>query len=132
MDDNKLKSLFSEFNPELLSDVEFLSKLNNSLITIDLIKQHLTDTRLRNKLALVIGLVAGFIVGIMFSILLPYLKDIVSNWQMMQPNEPILNIFENNFTAIAYIVIGTTSVLATLNTYEVSLFLMKKKKNLSV
>ena len=129
MEDDIFKSLFSEFKPELSSDVEFMSKLNKSLTAIDLIKQHVADTRLRNKQAVVIGLVVGFIVGVLFSMLLPYLKVIVSDWQLTLPNESILNTFANNFTAIAYLVIGTTSVLAALNTYEVSLFLLKRKNN---
>lgn len=128
MEDDILESLFAGFKPELSSDIEFMNKLKKNLTTIDLIRQNIAVTRLRNKQAVVIGLVVGFIVGFLFSMLLPYLKDIVSNWQSMLPNEPLLNIFVNNFSVIACIVIGTTSVLAALNTYEVSLFLMKKRK----
>lgn len=127
MDDDKLKSLFSDFEPELSSDIQFMTKLQRSLNSVEIIKQHTAEIRSRNKKAVAIAAVVGFIVGFLFSLSLPYLGEAVSNWQLTLPDESVLNAFADNFALIAWLVIGGTSVLAALNTYEVSLFLLKPK-----
>lgn len=129
MEDDKLKSLFAAFEPELPSDGAFMTKLRQNLTTVDIVKQNIADTRTKNKKAMAIGIVAGFIVGFLFSLLLPYLNITISSWQLTLPSESFMRIFVDNFAAIAWIVIGTTSVLAALNTYEVSLSLLNTKKS---
>lgn len=127
MDDDKLKSLFSDFEPELSSDIQFMTKLQRSLNSVEIIKQHTAEVRSRSKKAVAIAAVVGFIVGFLFSLSLPYLGEAVSNWQLTLPDESMLNAFADNFTLIGWLVIGGTSVLAALNTYEVSLSLLKPK-----
>ena len=131
MEDDKLESLFANFEPDLPSDVGFMNKLQQNITTVDTIIQEVADIRSRNKKALIIGLFIGFLVGFLFSLLLPYLNATVSNWQLTLPNESLLKIFTNNFTVIAWIVIGTTSVLASINSYEVSLSLLNSKNHLN-
>lgn len=131
MEDDKLESLFANFEPDLPSDVGFMNKLQQNITTVDTIIQEVADIRSRNKKALIIGLFIGFLVGFLFSLLLPYLNTTVSNWQLTLPNESLLKIFTNNFTVIAWIVIGTTSVLASINSYEVSLSLLNSKNHLN-
>lgn len=128
MEDNKLESLFANFDPDLPSEVDFLNKLQNNLTTVDIIRQEVADSHFINKKALVIGLVIGFTVGFLFSLLLPYLSDMVTKWQLTLANESFLNALATNFNAIAWTVVGITSVLAALNTYEVSLSLLTPKK----
>lgn len=127
MDDNKLKSMFSDFEPELSSDIQFMNRLQRSLDSVEIIKQHTAEVRSRSRKAVAIAAVVGFIVGFLFSLSLPYLDNAVSNWQMTLPSGSMLNAFADNFTIIAWLVVGGTSVLAALNTYEVSLSLLKPK-----
>lgn len=128
MEDYKLKSLFSNFEPELTSDFQFMNKLRGSLNSVEIIKQHTAEARARNKKAVVIAAVIGFIIGLILSLSLPYLSNAVSNWQLTLPNESVLNTFANNFTIIAWFIVGGTSVLMALNTYEISLSLLKPKE----
>ena len=130
MEDDKFKSLFSNFGPELSSDFQFMNKLQRNLNSVEMIKQHNAEVRARSKKAVAIAAVVGFIVGFMFSLSLPYLNHAVSNWQLTLPSESMLNTFANNFTTIAWLVIGATSVLAALNSYEISLSLLKPKESL--
>lgn len=129
MEDDKLKSLFSDFEPELSSDFQFMNKLERNLNSVEIIKQHTAEVRSRNKKAVVIAAFVGFIVGFVFSLSLPYLSNTVSDWQLTLPSESMMYTFANNFTIIAWIVIGGTSVLAALNTYEISLSLLKPKES---
>lgn len=128
MEDDKLKSLFSNFEPELSSDFLFMNKLQRNLNSVELIKQHTVEVRSRSRKAVAIAAIVGFIVGFLFSLSLPYLSEAVSNWQLTLPSESIMNVFANNFTIIAWLVIGGTSVFAALNSYELSLSLLKPKE----
>lgn len=128
MEEDKLKSLFSNFEPELSSDSRFMNKLQRNLNSVEIIKQHTAEVRSRSRKAVAIAAVVGFIVGFLFSLALPYLNDAVSNWQLILPSESVMNAFANNFTIIAWFVIGGTSVLAALNSYEISLSLLKPKE----
>lgn len=128
MEDDKLKSLFSNFEPELSSDFLFMNKLQRNLNSVELIKQHTVEVRSRSRKAVAIAAIVGFIVGFLFSMSLPYLSEAVSNWQLTLPSESVMNFFANNFTIIAWLVIGGTSVFAALNSYELSLSLLKPKE----
>ena len=128
MEDDKLKYLFSNFEPELSSDFLFMNKLQRNLNSVELIKQHTVEVRSRSRKAVAIAAIVGFIVGFLFSMSLPYLSEAVSNWQLTLPSESVMNVFANNFTIIAWLVIGGTSVFAALNSYELSLSLLKPKE----
>lgn len=128
MEEDKLKSLFSNFEPEVSSDFRFMNDLQRNLNSVEIIKQHTAEVRSRSKKAVAIAAVVGFIVGFLFSLAVPYLSDAVSNWQLILPSESVMNTFANNFTTIAWLVIGGTSVLAALNSYEISLSLLKPKE----
>ena len=128
MEDDKLKYLFSNFEPELSSDFLFMNKLQRNLNSVELIKQHTVEVRSRSRKAVAIAAIVDFIVGFLFSQSLPYLSEAVSNWQLTLPSESVMNVFANNFTIIAWLVIGGTSVFAALNSYELSLSLLKPKE----
>ena len=128
MEDDKLKSLFSNFEPELSSDFLFMNKLQRNLNSVELIKQHTVEVRSRSRKAVAIAAIVGFIVGFLVSRSLPCLRESVSNWQLTLPSESVMNVFANNFTIIAWLVIGGTSVFAALNSYELSLSLLKPKE----
>lgn len=128
MEDDKLKSLFSNFEPELSSDFQFMNRLQQNLNSVETIKQHTAEIRARSKKAVAIAAVVGFIVGFMFSLSLPYLSDAISNWQLTLPSGSMLSTFANNFTTISWLAVGGTSVLAALNSYELSLSLLKHKE----
>lgn len=126
MEDDKFKSLFSNFDPELSSDTQFMGRLERNLNSVEIIKQHIAESRSRNKKAVTIGVVVGFIVGFLFSLSLPYLNSAVSDWRLSLPDASVMKTFADNFTIIAWAVIGSTSVFAALNTYEISLSMLKQ------
>ena len=64
----ELKSLFTNFEPELSSDFKFMNKLERNLNSVEIIKRHTAEVRSRNKKAVAIAAFAGFIVGFVFSL----------------------------------------------------------------
>lgn len=129
MEDDQLKTLFSDFAPEISSDFRFMSNLRRSINSVELIKKSIADIQTKNKKALAIAAVVSFIFGFLFSQTLPYLSEAVYYWQETLPDNSIMNSFADNFYIIIWFVIGITSALTALNTYEISLFLMKTKIN---
>lgn len=128
MEDDKLKQLFSDFNPELSSDFRFIKKLERSLDSVEIIKQHTAEARVRSRKAVFIAAFVGFVVGFLFSLTLPYLSDAVANWQLTLPAESLMRTIADNFMIIAWIVIGATSVFIAVNAYDFSLSLLKSKR----
>lgn len=118
MEEDKLKSLFKEFNPELSSQDAFMKRLESNLNAVELIKRHTATVRARNKKALVVGALAGFVTGFLFSLLLPYLHSFIANWQLTLPDESVMKSLAENITVIAWITIAATSAFAAYNTYD--------------
>lgn len=127
MDDDKLRELFSNYNPRLTSDNEFMNRLERTLNAVEAIKSQTAQLRSRNRKAVAIAAAVGFIVGFLFSLALPYMIDAVSSWQLTLPKASLLYAASENFTVVAWLVIGATSVFAAINTYELSLSLMKAR-----
>ena len=127
MEDEKIRSLFSDFEPELSSDFMFMNKLRQSLDSVEIVRQQTAELRSRNKKAVAIAAAVGFIIGFLFSLSLPYLNNAFVKWQLSLPDVSLLHNVADYFTIIAWSVIGATSVFAALNTYEVSLSLLKPK-----
>lgn len=127
MEDDKIKSLFSNFDPELNSDFRFMRNLEEKLDSVEIVKQHNAEARSRCKKAVIFAALAGFVVGLLFSLLLPYISRVVADWQKALPTESDLNILADNLPIIAWILILGTAVFVALNTYELSLSLLKRK-----
>ena len=127
MEDEKIRSMFSDFEPELSSDFMFMNKLQQSLDSVEIVRQHTAELRSRNKKAVAIAAAVGFIVGFLFSLSLPSLYNAFAKLQLSLPDASIMHTVADYFTIIAWSIIGATSVFAALNTYEVSLSLLKPK-----
>jgi len=78
MDDDKLKDLFDSFDPELSSDIRFLSKLQRNMDAVELVKQRSMATRKRNKVAVAVAALSGFVMGVLIMLLLPFIEDWIS------------------------------------------------------
>lgn len=118
MEDDKLKSLFAGFDPELSPDRLFMDKLKRNMESVEIVKRGLSEARARSRRAVTIAAVVGFIVGFLSSLALPYLTDIVSDWQMTLAPESAMSIVADNFPIIAWAMIGAMAVLAAINTYD--------------
>lgn len=124
MEDDKLKDLFVNFKPELSSDFSFLTKLKNNLEQVELIKQHNEEIAARRKKAVAIAACAGFVVGFLFSLALPYLGNAMEN---IQPTGTFLKMIMDNYLIAAWLIIGAATVLISLNVYDISMSLMQRQ-----
>lgn len=118
MEDDKLKSLFAEFQPELSSDRQFMSCLERNMESVEIVKRRMAETRARNRRAVTVAAVVGFVVGFLFSLTLPYLSGVVAGWQLTLPEESVTSVLADWFAVISWVVIGAVAVTAAINTYD--------------
>lgn len=118
MEDDKLKSLFADFQPELSSDRQFMSCLERNMESVEIVKRRMAEMRARNRRAIAVAAVVGFVVGFLFSLALPYLSGLVADWQLTLPEESVMSVAADYFAVIAWGVTGATAVIAAINTYD--------------
>lgn len=118
MEDDKLKSLFADFQPQLSSDSLFINRLERNMESVEIVKRRMEEMRARNRRAVTVAALVGFVVGFLFSLTLPYLSGLVAGWQVTLPQESVMSVMADWFAVIAWGVIGCTAVIAAINTYD--------------
>ncbi len=120
MDDDKLKELFQNFNPELPSDSLFIARLRRSMNAVELVKERQAALRRKSRRAVAVAAVVGCLVGCMLTLICLWVGDcdfIVRLRIAGLTSEAIVV----NYKAIGWGVIGIASVLTAMNAYEVAL-----------
>lgn len=123
-DDDKMKMLFRDFDPELSADSAFMRKLEQSLDSVEIVKRHSEEMESRNKQAVAIAAVVGFVAGFLCSLLLPTLQNAVAGWKMTLSDTSWLMPVADSITVIGWIMVAATSTLFALNAYDLSLSLL--------
>lgn len=118
MDDEKIRNIFINYRPEISSDFKFMKKLEQNLNSVEIIRQHNAEIKAKNRKAVVIAAIAGFIVGFFFSMSLPYLENFIAEWELTLPDKSVMKVLADYFMLIAWIIIGAATVFTSLNTYE--------------
>ncbi|WP_368336402.1 hypothetical protein [Parabacteroides merdae] len=129
MEDDKLKSLFSDFNPTLFSDFQFMKALEEKMRSVEIVKEHTAQVTKRYKYAVAIAAIVGFAVGFLFSLTLPFLSEVVSTWQLSLSDASVLNKLADNFNLISWLLVGGTASFIAVNVYEVSISLLRTKES---
>lgn len=129
MEDDKIRQLFENFEPDLSSDVQFINRLERKLNSVEIIVKHNAEVRSMNKKAVGIAACVGFIVGFLFSLALPYLRNVVAQWQLTLPGDSVMNTLADHFAIIAWCLIALISVISALNAYDLSRSLLHSNHN---
>ncbi|MDE5839830.1 MAG: hypothetical protein K2H49_02810 [Muribaculaceae bacterium] len=127
MEEDKLKDLFNDFEPELSSSFQFLSKLEKNMESVEIIRQHNAALKRRNKIAVAIAAMCGFTMGVILTLISPLIENKLSS---MSISLPLIHIsrLTVDYNFMAWIVIATASVLTALNAYETSLTIISHKE----
>lgn len=127
MEEDKLKDLFKSYDPELSSSRDFIERLERNLNAVELIHRDNAAVLKRNRIAVAIASIAGFITGVVFTLLLPFISGIVSSVIDSIPTISSIEPSGDYSIAIAYLVIGALSVFVAVNTYSISLSLLPSR-----
>lgn len=119
-EDKKLKELFVNFRPDLTPDECFMEHLERNLAIIESLKQQNAAMKRRNRNSLIMASLAGFIVGVILALLLPWTGEIITTVSLSLPNVRI-DLAEINREWISWVVLATLTTLTSLSVYEISM-----------
>ena len=113
--EDELKTIFDGFKPGLSPEFDFMKRLERNIDAVESIKQHNTALHRLNRRAAAVAALAGFVVGFLFFLIMPWISNCLHGLNI--PGVKLYHI-------IAYLVIGTVSVLTATNAYELALRLL--------
>ncbi len=118
MEDDKLKDIFREFDPELSSSFQFMSRLQKNMEAVEIVKQYHAAQRRRNRWAVAIAGVAGFAVGVIMTLLFPLITEWIAsfNFTIALSHSSTLNF---DFRYLAWLLVAALSVLTPVGVYHV-------------
>ena len=130
MEDDKIKDLFNDFQPELSSSFLFMTKLKKNMETVEILKQHNIALKKRNRLAVAIAAVSGFIMGVVMTLLLP----LIENWVLTFRSLPLLHnsSITIDYSFVSWIVMAGVCIITALNAYEIALSQLTPKDRITV
>jgi hypothetical protein len=131
MDDDKLRNLFNDFQPELSSSSQFMTKLQKNIEMVEILKQHNIALKKRNKLAVVIAAVSGFVMGVILTLLFPLIGDWVSTVSVSLPHLYISHL-TIDYSFVAWIVIAGVCIITALNAYEIAVAKLTPKETVLI
>ncbi len=117
MDDKNLKDLFSGFDPEISSDNLFMSRLQRSLDSVEIVKQHTEAVARRQRRAVVWATFAGFVAGVVMALISPYIIGWLSGLEFKLPAVAGLSP-DILITTMTFAVIAAVSVAISLGVYD--------------
>lgn len=81
MEDNQLKDLFAGFNPPMGDDNQFMSKLERNLQAVEFAKTHCAEARRKNRVAVIVASIVGFVCGVVCTLCYPYLLGLIDGFK---------------------------------------------------
>lgn len=123
MEEEKITDLFSNFQPELSSSFGFMTKLKRNMEAVEIVKQHNSTLRKRNRVAVAVAAVSGFLMGVALTLLLPVIRECFSTLDM-----PLLQFsgFAVDYTILWWMVVAAACVLTAINAYEIAMAKLPK------
>lgn len=128
MENDRLKDIFDNYEPELTSDSSFMNRIILNLDSADSIRRDYFETKAQNRKAVIIAACVGFVTGVLFSFAVPYLRRAISAIYFSMPVDISSGTADFNITTAAWLITGGMAVFTTLNAYEISISLMTVKK----
>ena len=69
--DDNIKKLFEDFNPELSSRLDFMARLERNLDAVEIVKQHNSASHKAGRRIAVMSGLAGVVVGLLLAMVMP-------------------------------------------------------------
>ncbi len=128
MEDERIKNLFADFEPALSPDDDFMDKLQRNLHSVEMIRQRTSELQARHRKAMAIAAAVGFVAGILFAWLIPYLGQSVTAVAGAAASDSIFGFVSGHYYLFAWILAVGASVLLSLNSYELASALLRPRR----
>lgn len=126
MEDDNIRSLFADFDPDLSSSFQFMDRVEREIDNMEIVHKHLTARRQRSRIAMVFAACVGFVVGFVLALYIPYFEALIQGVSLpVMPD--FVTRFAPDFDAIAMILwvcIGVIVIVASVGSYELTLSLL--------
>lgn len=117
MEDDKLKDIFLNFQPELSSDNKFLDRLQKNMEVLEIVKRDASAARRRNVISLAVAALSGFVAGVIVTLLFPLIGSRLSAVSLPVPGFQDIML---NHQIIGWILAAIMSTFIALNAYELT------------
>lgn len=119
MEEQELVDLFEKFNPELSSDANFMARLNSNLYAVECVKQKAAALQRKNKIALVVASVIGFVFGVIGTLCYPILMKCLSN--LFAAGSVISQFVTDYGNILVWTLISAITLLISYTAYDLTL-----------
>lgn len=116
-DDKRLQQLFEDYHPALDSDDRFMRRVRQQLAVVDMLRREQAALKARSRKAIAAAAVAGFVAGVTFTIMLPYVGSLAAHIHSLIPLLDY-DMISQALNVLTWLIVGVTSVAVALNTYE--------------
>ncbi len=119
MEDDKYKEIFRNFDPELSSDLQFMTKLQHNIDSVEIVMQHSYDVRRRNRCALFVALLVGFVTGVIMTSLCPMIID---GFKILDISIPVISAEFSSYMPkmLTYFIAAILTGITAYNVYEIT------------
>lgn len=126
MEDKDIQQLFQAYQPKLSSEREFMSMLTASMRKVEFLKRQQEAVRRQNRIAVAVSAVTGFMTGVVFMLLMPYISAFIDSVAgeffsvfriLVEAADPV--------PVLSWITVGMTTVLLSISSYHVALSIQK-------
>ncbi|MDE6485517.1 MAG: hypothetical protein K2L14_09015 [Duncaniella sp.] len=124
IEEEKFNALFGDFNPEMKSDGLFMSRLENKLATLEPVKSQIEKTHRRNRLAVTVAAVTGFMFGIIVAIFYPYIEAFISKLSSSATSLPSWIV--EYATSLTWGVVGILGLTLIFSAYDITLIATRR------
>ncbi len=129
MDDDRIKELFTGFQPEMPSTSLFMAKLQKNMERVEILKRHSLALKRRNKLAVGIAAAVGFLMGAALTLSFQLIGGRASTLAISLPHLQISGL-TIDYSHVGWAFMAVTCVITALNAYEIALVKLTPKNDL--
>ena len=123
--EEKLTRLFTDYDPELSPDNRFMSRLQHNLETVELLKRQTEAMQRKNRLAVAVAAITGFLFGIVTTLLYPSLSAMAGRIAAM--GTVSFPLFASCGEMLLWGIIGLTGFLIVYSAYDITLSATRKQ-----
>lgn len=123
MEDNQIKDLFSNFDPELSSGPLFISRLRHRLDAVELVRERIAAERRRSRRAILIAAISGIVAGMLMTLMFP----VICSWLISLAHKiPCIHLRDAAGQIITLMLATAISVTIAVNAYDITLSLNRR------
>ena len=124
MEDKDLQQLFQSFSPELPSDTFFMRALEANLQKVEFIRRQQAVARRQNRRAVVVAAATGFVAGVVFILIMPYITSFIAAASSQIPALLLsLASLSDILTVLSWSVVGIVTAGLSLSSYQLAMTL---------